>query len=148
LYFTNDFSSFFEGEMVGKTPYGYLFVASLVGLVGPAALALISYLFRQKKKVNDLKPLSFQQPPPPELPRHINTRYYIGLSIAGVSMGLILLLIPVAADFRRVVSSEKGLFLKSFFLLMSMMGLLMVSVFYSIKKGDVNWVHSLREDQD
>lgn len=118
--------------------YSYLLVASLLGLFAPLLLALVSGAIRRRATSTLGNPeldgahVRERERVQSSLGGRLNTRIYIGVNLAIVFFGVVLLLLPW-------VFAIQSRDLRVFGLIFTLTTLLAVCIWYSARSGDLDW---------
>ena len=126
--------------------YFLIVLSALVAVIFPLLLSFMSRLFssRMKPGIIDRSSLFPPRTTQPKL-KKINLRFFTSVSLASVFLSLTLLLVPCVVTVRTLIehgeSKEAGRVLLS---IISVSGLLLLGVFYSVSKGDLNWIRTIR----
>lgn len=80
--------------------------------------------------------------------KRVNTRFFLGMNVASILLAMALILIPCAAALQMLatVSSGEG-FVRGLVAIVSSGIFLSLGLFYSARKGDLNWLRSFRQPE-
>lgn len=131
--------------------YYIVFLAGAVGLCFPAILAAFAWLLSPPdSKRKYLAALTYRRK---ERiiggdNRRINTRFFLAVNVASILLVLALMLVPCAAAFKEITESGSWRQMAAAVtVIVSVSCFLALSLFYSVRKGDLSWLKSFREDR-
>lgn len=123
-----------------------LFLAGVVSLIVPAIISLFARI-----SLNRFPPMGKATPTDDFFSSHpkVNTRFFLAINSTLALIVLGLLLAPCVAMFRPMVSGgDRAMVLRGGVVIVGICGLLMGSLLYSSRKGDLSGVSSQKEAPD
>lgn len=132
----------------GWDVYYIVFLAGALGLVFPVVLGVFAWLLSPpdiRKKYLSAIAFRRRERVIGGEGKRINTRFFLAVNVASVLLALSMILIPCTAAFRALVSeAEAGSALRPVIVILSVGGFLALSLFYSVRKGDLSWLRTYR----
>ncbi|MGK5083598.1 hypothetical protein WDW37_09860 [Bdellovibrionota bacterium FG-1] len=125
----------------GWDVYYIVFLSAFLALGIPAALALVSYLVSPK---NGAKTEAVEANRT-VLGQKINARFFLAANAALVLIALMLALVPCVGILQPGTDHE-GL-LRGLVAIVSIAGFAALGLLYSVRKGDLSWLTSFREEK-
>lgn len=142
---------------MGWHAYSKLVLCGLASIVLVVGFSLLTHVFRRPQPSRSS---SSDEPPQPEshqkksniaVPHHfavMNSRFFQAVNLAGVFICLVLLLVPVTAVFKELIAMQNTSHVYyALTVLVCLVSIAASSLFYSVRKGDLNWKSNLSQDE-
>ncbi len=121
--------------------YYVVLISAVLSLMLPALLALISYICFPKKKVSVEPPERVAQAVQTICGQRVNIRFFLAANTAVVLITLVLVLIPCVTTLQAESRDHLHTGLIS---IVTISGFAALGLLYSIRKGDMGWLSSLK----
>jgi hypothetical protein len=134
----------------GWDVYYVVFLSALLALAFPAFLGLVSRVVsgRRTSRVHgDLEPKFPGDTDLTSVGRKVNTRFFLGTNAALALITLMLVLIPCVATIRPSAGGDSETNGLAALGIVTLAGLSALGLFYSARKGDLDWLRSFRSGQ-